>query len=198
MASLHSIDMDDPRLASDQVRYQSKAVDDPDWLASVLADQPTGVLGLVDDGHPYVVTQLFVYDPDEHAVYLHGASAGRTRRIVDATDDTSAAFTVSEMGRFIPHKVPMEFTVEYASVDAFGTLTIVTDPAEKRRILEQFMDEFAPHLESGTDYAPIARSNVDVTTVYRLDIEEWTGKRGEKPPDHPGAYTLDDVRDVEE
>ena len=185
---------DEPRVVSDEVRYRPKAVDDADWMASFLAEQPTGVLGLTDAGSPYVVTQLFVYDADEHAIYLHGASAGRTRDIIEAGEPTEAAFTVSEMGRFIPHEVPMEFTVEYASVDVFGHVTLVTDDAEKRHALESFMADFAPHLTEGEDYERISQQTMDITSVYRLDVEAWSGKRGEKDPDHPGAYDLDAVR----
>lgn len=187
-----------PRVISDKVRYQPKSVDDPEWIESFLAEQPTGVLGLVDDGLPYVVTQLFVYDEDAAAIYLHGASAGRTHTIVErGHPDTPATFTVSEMGRFIPHQVPMEFTVEYASVDVFGSIRLVEDDTEKRHALERFMTELAPHLHPGEDYEPIAEKNMDVTAVYRLDVEEWSGKRGQKDPAHPGAYTLDEVRDME-
>jgi len=189
---------EEPDVVSDEIRYQPKAVDDSEWIASFLADQPNGVLGLVGDGEPYLVTQLFVYDPDSHSLFFHGALAGRTRRIVDADGRTDAAFTVSEMGRFIPHEVPKEFTVEYASVDVFGHITLVEDPDEKRRVLELFMAEFAPHLEPDVDYAQIDRSNVEVTSVYRFDIDAWSAKRGEKPPDHPGAYELDAVRERSE
>lgn len=189
---------DEPRVISDEIRYQPKSVDDTDWIASFLAEQPAGVLGLVDEGVPYVVTQLFVYDEDEHALYLHGASAGRTHDVVERGHPaTPAAFTASEMGRFIPHEVPMEFTVEYASVDVFGPIRLVDDDAEKRHALERFMAELAPHLREGEDYERISRETMDVTAVYRLDVEEWSGKRGQKDPDHPGAYDLEEVREPE-
>lgn len=186
---------DEPQVVSDEVRYRPKAVDDADWIERFLGEQPTGVLGLVDDGAPYVVTQLYVYDPDAHAIYLHGASAGRTNDVVTRSGTTEAAFTVSEMGRFIPHEVPMEFTVEYASVDVFGPISFVEDDAEKRRALERYMAEYAPHLVEGEDYERISQQTMDVTSVYRLDVESWSGKRGQKDPDHPGAYTLEDVRE---
>lgn len=183
-----------PRNLSDEVSYRPKAADDVDWMTSFLADQPTGVLGLSDDGAPYVVTQLFVYDDTEHAISLHGASAGRTRDVIERDGTTEAAFTVSEMGRFIPHEVPMEFTVEYASVDVFGPHHLLAEDTEKRHALERFLADFAPHLDEGEDYERISQQTMDITSVYRLDVEEWSGKRGEKAPDHPGAYELDEVR----
>lgn len=88
----------------------------------------------------------------------------------------------------------MEFTVEYASVDVFGPIHRVNEDSEKRHALETFMADFAPHLSEGEDYERISQQTMDITSVYRLDVEERSGKHGEKAPDHPGAYELDEVR----
>lgn len=183
-----------PETISEEIRYAPKAVDDEEWIESFLLRRPTGVVGLVDDGAPYLVTQLYVYDPGENAVFLHGANAGKTRDIVERGDGADACLAVSETGRFIPSERPVDFTVEYASVDVFGPIGLVDDPAEKRRVLGLFMGKFAPHLEAGRDYDPIAEASVGRTSVYRIDVEAWSGKRGEKAPDHPGAYEYDEVR----
>lgn len=186
---------DGPRNVADRIRYAPKAVTDDEWIESFLAERPTGVVGLVDDGRPYVVTQLFVYDPGEAAVFLHGANAGRTRRIVESAGEADASFTTSRHGRFVPAEKPVDFTVEYESVDAFGRISLVGDPAAKRGVLEAFMAKLAPHLAPGRDYEPIADASIDRTSVYRIDVAEWSAKRGLKDPDHPGAYDLDAVRE---
>jgi nitroimidazol reductase NimA-like FMN-containing flavoprotein (pyridoxamine 5'-phosphate oxidase superfamily) len=183
-----------PTDVSDDIRYQGKAVDDPAWIPDFLAEQETGVLGLVDGDTPHLVTQLFVYDPEEGAILLHGAQDGRAHDVVDAGDRPRASFTTSEKGRYIPADQPVNFTVEYSSVVAYGAIDFCTDPAEKRRALERFMEKFAPDLTSGEDYERIAEESVDRTAVYRLDVESWSGKRGWKEPDHPGAYDLDATR----
>ena len=187
--------MDDhaPENLSEEIRYRGKAVDDDEWIAGFLAEQRSGVLGLVDGDGPHLVTQLFVYDEDAGAVFLHGAQAGRAPGVVAGGDAPRAAFTTSETGRFVPADEPVNFTVEYASVVAYGTVDLVEDAAEKRRVLERFMAKFAPHLEADEDYVEIREASVDRTAVYRLDVTSWSGKRGEKPPDHPGAYDLDAV-----
>lgn len=182
-------------MCSDEIRYSPKAVEDEAWIESFLARRPKGVLGLVDGGAPYLVTQLYVYDGDERAIYLHGANAGRTKDVVSSTGDAEACFTVSEMGRLIPAEKPVDFTVEYASVDAFGAVSLVTDPADKRRTLEAFMAKFAPQLAAGEDYEPMSEASIDRTSVYRLAVDGWSAKRGEKDPDHPGAYEYEGVRD---
>lgn len=187
------MDDTDPDVVSDTIRYQGKAVDDSEWIADFLTDGETGVLGLVDGDEPHLVTQLYVYDDETGAVYLHGAQAGRAYDVVAREGTTPGAFTVSERGRFIPAEQPVNFTVEYASVVANGTVDLIVDASEKRRVLELFMDKFAPHLSPGEDYEPIADGSVDRTAVYRFDVESWSGKRGEKAPDYPGAYDLESV-----
>jgi nitroimidazol reductase NimA-like FMN-containing flavoprotein (pyridoxamine 5'-phosphate oxidase superfamily) len=182
-----------PENVSDSIRYQGKAVGDDEEIAAFLDDHRSGVLGLVDDGQPHLVTQLFVYDETAGAIFFHGARDGRAHGIVAGGEDVAACFTTSEMGRFIPADEPVNFTVEYTSVVAYGTVGLVEDPAAKRAVLERFMAKFAPHLTPGEDYEEMTEASIDRTAVYRLDVAEWSGKRGEKAPEYPGAYDLDAV-----
>lgn len=182
-----------PEDVSDDIRYAGKAVDDPEWIPEFLAEQETGVLGLVDDDTPHLVTQLFVSDPDAGAIFLHGARAGRAHDIVEGGDGPRASFTTSEKGRYVPADEPVNFTVEYSSVVAYGVVDLLSDREAKRRVLERFMEKFAPHLTAGEDYERIAEASLDRTAVYRLDVESWSGKAGWTEPDHPDAYDLDGV-----
>ena len=183
-----------PRDVSESIRYHGKAIDDPTWIPDFLATQETGVLGLVDDDTPHLVTQLFVYDPEERSIFLHGAQGGRAHDLVAKGDQPRAAFTTSEKGRYIPADEPVNFTVEYSSVVAYGSIGFRTGREEKRDVLEQFMEKFAPQLTAGEDYEPITEESIDRTAVYRLDVESWSGKTGWKDADHPAAYDLDAIR----
>jgi nitroimidazol reductase NimA-like FMN-containing flavoprotein (pyridoxamine 5'-phosphate oxidase superfamily) len=182
-----------PEDVSDSIRYQGKAVRDSSWIPEFLTDQETGVLGLVDGDTPHLVTQLFVYDGDEGAIFMHGAQAGRAHGLVADGDQPRATFTTSEKGRYIPAEEPVNFTVEYSSVVAYGTIGLLGDDKRKRHILHQFMEKFAPQLTEGEDYEAMTDESVDRTAVYRLDVESWSGKRGWKDPERQGAYDLDSV-----
>ncbi|WP_331234176.1 pyridoxamine 5'-phosphate oxidase family protein [Natronorarus salvus] len=183
-----------PKDVSDSIRYQGKAIDDPAWIPAFLASQETGVLGLVDGDTPHLVTQLFVYDSEVNAIFLHGAQAGRAHDLIETGGEPRASFTTSEKGRYIPADEPVNFTVEYSSVVAYGSIGFVTGRKEKRRVLERFMEKFAPQLTAGEDYEEISEESVARTAVYRLDVNSWSGKEGWKDPDHPGAYDLDSIR----
>ncbi|WP_336360948.1 pyridoxamine 5'-phosphate oxidase family protein [Haladaptatus sp. ZSTT2] len=188
---------DDIENITDTIRYQGKAVSDPEWIPAFLATQKSGVIGLIDDDTPHLVTQLFVYDDEEGAIYLHGAQGGRAHDLVGAGDEPRASFTTHEMGRFIPADEPVNFTVEYSSVVAYGTISFVSAEAEKRRVLELFMDKYAPQLIPGEDYELMSEESIDRTAVYRFAVESWSGKEGWKASDHPGAYDLDAEREAE-
>ena len=183
-----------PEDVSDSIRHRGKAIDNPTWIPEFLSDQETGVLGLVDDDTPHLVTQLFVYDSDVGAIFLHGAQAGRAHDLVESRERPRASFTTSEKGRYIPADEPVNFTVEYSSVVAYGTIDFLTGREEKRRVLEQFMAKFAPQLTAGDDYEQMSVESIDRTAVYQLDVDSWSGKKGWKDPEHPGAYDLDAVR----
>jgi hypothetical protein len=73
-------------------------------------------------------------------------------------------------------------------------VTIVEDPAEAKAALQSLLDKYAPHLQPGRDYRPPVDEELARTAVYRLDIDEWSGKRKQVAPDFPGAYDYAAVR----
>lgn len=169
-----------------QVRRRDRAVADPAWIEELLRRAPVGTLATVHDGQPFVNTNLFVYDETAGAIYLHTARVGRTR--VNLGQGEPVCFTVHTMGRMLPADTALEFSVEYAGVVVFGRGAVVTDAAEARHGLELLLAKYAPHLQPGRDYRPIADPELRRTAVYRIQIEEWTGKQKRVTADFPGAY----------
>jgi nitroimidazol reductase NimA-like FMN-containing flavoprotein (pyridoxamine 5'-phosphate oxidase superfamily) len=176
------------------MRRQDRAVEDDAWIAAMLERSAVGVLATVANGQPYLNSNLFVFDGSAHAIYLHTARHGRTRSNVEANE--SVCFNVSEMGRLLPAATALEFSVEYASVTAFGRGAIVDDRAEAKRALQLLMDKYFPRLRPGRDYRAITADELDRTSVYRIAIEEWSGKRKAVEPDFPGAFHYHDRTSV--
>jgi nitroimidazol reductase NimA-like FMN-containing flavoprotein (pyridoxamine 5'-phosphate oxidase superfamily) len=137
-----------------------------------------------------VNSNLFVFDPEAHAIFLHTARTGRTRSNLEV--HPGVAFTVYEMGRLLPADEALEFSIEYGGVVVFGAARVVDDPAEAERGLQLLLDKYAPHLRPGRDYRPITEGELKRTTVMRLDIESWSGKRKVAESDFPGAYRYED------
>jgi nitroimidazol reductase NimA-like FMN-containing flavoprotein (pyridoxamine 5'-phosphate oxidase superfamily) len=172
-----------------RLRRIDRAADDR-WIRGFLAEAAVGVLATVHEGQPYVNSNIFVYDDARHAIYLHTARTGRTRENVER--DSRVAFTVYETGRLLPADEALEFSIEYGGVVVFGTARVVHDPAEAEAGLQLLLDKYAPHLRPGRDYRPITAGELERTSVFRLDIESWSGKRKYAEDDVPGAYRYED------
>jgi len=54
--------------------------------------------------------------------------------------------------------------------------------------LQLLRDKYAPHLRPGRDYSPTTPEERQRTSVYRIAIEEWSGRRKQVEPDFPGAF----------
>lgn len=160
-----------------QVRRSDRAVHEETWMQHFLQQAAAATLATVHEGQPFLNTNLFVYDAEQHCVYIHTARVGRTRANVE--QDPRAAFTVMEMGRLLPADEALEFSVEYAGITLFGTVRVIEDDAEATRALQMMLDKYSPHLRPEHDYRPPMPEELLRTTVMRLDIAEWSGKKKE-------------------
>jgi uncharacterized protein len=166
-------------------RRADRAVDDESWIVAMLERAPYGCLATEYEGQPFINTNLFVYDRTAHAIYLHTARKGRTRTNVE--QNGRVCFSVSEMGRLLPADVALEFSVEYRGVVVFGQATIVGDAAEATTALQLLLDKYFGHLQPGQDYRPPVPDELKRTSVIRLSIDSWSGKKKEVEA-FPGAF----------
>ena len=165
------------------MRRKDRRLDASDWQHRLLAMTAYGTLATVHEGQPVIHGNIFWHDPAANAIYLHQARVGRLRAVVDL-GPAPATFMASDIGRVVPNYTPLEFSVEYASVIAYGTIAAVSDLDEARSALEGLMTKYAPQLEAGRDYDPMPISDIRQTTVLRLAINELVGKHNVKPADY--------------
>lgn len=175
-------------------RLSERAVTDEAWLKAMLHSAPFGSLGMVQADQPYVKPTLFAYDETSQVIYFHGALEGRTRLTLE--QHPRVCFSVSQLGRLLPADSAMEFSIEFSSVMVFGQVRIV-EGETARTGLQLILDKYFSTLKSGQDYEPITPEAVQITSVYSLSIESWSGKAHHAAPDYPGAfyYQHPDVRD---
>lgn len=171
--------------AATRVRREDRAVTDDDWMVHFLEQAAVGVLATAHDQQPFLNSNLFAYDAQQHVIYIHTARVGRTRSVVE--QNPQAAFSVMQMGRMLPAEQALEFSVEYAGITAFGMVTIVEDEAEATHALQIMLDKYAPHLQAGADYRPPVPEELARTSVFRMSISEWSGKKKEVDA-FPGAF----------
>jgi nitroimidazol reductase NimA-like FMN-containing flavoprotein (pyridoxamine 5'-phosphate oxidase superfamily) len=171
-------------LPINQVRRSDRAMEDA-WIIEMLHRAPYAALATVHDGQPFINTNLFVYDQAAYAIYTHTGRYGRTRANVEAGE--RVCFSVSEIGRVLPADEALEFGVEYAGVTVFGSASII-EGAEAEHALQMLLDKYAPHLKPGRDYRATTPDELKRTSVYRIAIDSWSGKRMQAEPDFPGAF----------
>jgi hypothetical protein len=156
------------------MRRSDRAGADEEWIKALLRRAPIGVLATV------------------HAIYFHTARMGRTRANVESTEQV--CFSVYEMGRLLPADTALEFSVEYASVVIFGRATRIDDAQQAATALYNLLHKYAPRLQPARDYRPIVPGKLVRSSVYRLAIEEWSGKQKAVPENFPGAYTYESAQ----
>jgi nitroimidazol reductase NimA-like FMN-containing flavoprotein (pyridoxamine 5'-phosphate oxidase superfamily) len=180
-------DMSEPAPAEwTDVRRRDRQVTDDDWVRDFLRSAPAGTLATVANGQPFVNMNIFVYNEPDHAIYMHTARTGRTRMNVEG--DERVCFSVNEMGRLLPADTALEMSVEYSGVIVFGRAAVVEDEAEAERALNLLLAKYFPHLKSGRDYRAITPDELARTSVYRIRIDAWSGKRKAVAADFPGAF----------
>ncbi len=168
-----------------KIRRHDRATDEA-WIRDFMLRAPMGTMASVHEGQPFLVTRNFAYDPERHAVYMHGAKKGRTIENIQA--DPKVCFTASEMGRLLPDERAMEFSVEFAGVVVFGNIYLVTNPVEAKHGLQLLCDKYFPHLKPDVDYESTTDTDLKITAVFRIDIESWSGKQKKVADDFPGAF----------
>jgi hypothetical protein len=168
------------------VRRTDRAVDDNAWIVDFLRRAPMAQLATVHDGQPFINSNLFAYDEAAHVVYMHSAPVGRTRSNVEA--DERACLSVSEMGRLLPSHEALTMSVEYDGVAIFGGAHVLSEEVEREHGLRLILDKYFPHLAYGADYRAITPDELTRTTVYRIDIDAWSGKRKRVDDEFVGAF----------
>ncbi len=179
--------MHTPSIKINQPTRKDRAKDES-WIKAFLHRVPFGALATEHDGQPFVKPTSFVYAEQENSIYIHGALVGRMHTNLETNPRVS--FCVAEMGRLLPADTAMEVGVDYASVVVFGQAELLTDADQARHGLQLLLDRYFPQRKPGVDYREIQPHELDITSVYRIKIESWSGKEDRARPDFPGAFTF--------
>jgi nitroimidazol reductase NimA-like FMN-containing flavoprotein (pyridoxamine 5'-phosphate oxidase superfamily) len=80
----------------------------------------------------------------------------------------------------LPSNVALELSLQFRSVVVFGTARLVTDPVEARRVLYGLIQKYFPLMKAGQEFREITEKELRSTSVYAIQIEEWSGKENWK------------------
>ncbi|AWN24633.1 pyridoxamine 5'-phosphate oxidase family protein [Deinococcus irradiatisoli] len=182
----------DPRTRNPALGRRPLNRRDDAWIRDLLARLHLcriSTLWQGEDGEafPFINPTSFVYRPATHDLVYHSNRAGRLRANTEQVQ--RAAFEASEMGRFLPSNDPLELSVQYRSVVAFGAVRLLSGE-DARQALYDLCAHVFPQLRPGVELQPISDGQLERTSVYALQIEQWSGKENwaeaaEQTPDWP-------------
>ncbi len=161
-------------------RLPKRAAYDAATVTAVLDAGVVAHLGFIEDGQPYVIPTLYARVGD--AVYVHGSPASRAMRVLAA--GTPVCLAVTHLDGFVLARSAFHHSVNYRSAVVLGRARAVTDPAEKRRALEAFMERLTPG--RWAEVRPPDERELGATALARLDLTEASVKlRAGGPVDDP-------------
>jgi nitroimidazol reductase NimA-like FMN-containing flavoprotein (pyridoxamine 5'-phosphate oxidase superfamily) len=148
------------------------------WIRAFLHKGQVAHIATVSDRQPFITPTSYYFDEPGHRIIFHSNITGRLRANIDHNARVCAE--VSEMGRYLPSNVSLEFGVQFRSVIVFGEAYVLHDREEQRRLLHLLIAKYFAPMELGKDYRPATDQEVKRTAVYELRIESWSGKENWK------------------
>lgn len=156
------------------VRRKEYAQDD-EWIREFLAGAQIGHVATRWEEQPFITPMTFWYDEESNKIYFHSSLTGRLRDNSERYE--RVCFEASELGKALPSNVASEFGIQYASVVAFGKISVLQQgDEEKRKALYGLIRKYFPAMEPGKHYRPITDKELNSTCVYAISIDSWSGK----------------------
>jgi hypothetical protein len=147
---------------------------DDAWIKGFLKTAAYCTVGTSWDDLPFLNPTAFWYDEARHRILFHSNASGRVR--ANIKHNPRVCVSVQEMGRFLPSNAPLEVSVQYRGVVIFGTARVIDDPQETRTALQGLLVKYFPKLRIGAEFQPISETDLRRTSVYEIQIGEWSGK----------------------
>jgi nitroimidazol reductase NimA-like FMN-containing flavoprotein (pyridoxamine 5'-phosphate oxidase superfamily) len=178
-----------PGPASERVRLRrrrERGSHDRALIDAILDEALIAHLGIADErGQPFVIPTLHARHGD--LVYVHGSSASRTLRALDA--GTPACLTVSLLDGLVLARAAMHHSANYRSVMLLGDARSVVEPTEKLVALEAIVEHIVPG--RWAEARPPSENELKATSLLALGIEEASAKvRSGAPQDDEEDYRL--------
>ena len=128
-------------------------------------------LAFAVENEPYIVPVSFGYDGN--SLFFHTATSGRKIEFLEANNRVCFEFERNVRLQRNP-EVSCKWSFAFESVIGYGTVSELTDPAEKTRGIDQIMLHY-----SGKRWE-LTASLLTRTRVWKILIESVTGKRAEE------------------
>lgn len=156
------------------MRRHDREITDPEKIARIMEDCHCCRLGFCDEDRAYIVPLNFGHavENGKHVFYFHSAQEGRKIDLIRRTG--RASFEMDTGFRLNAAEQACGWSAAFQSIIGEGAVTFVEAPEEKRRALDRIMAHYTG--KTGWDYPD---GMVDVTCIFRLEVEELACKEHE-------------------
>lgn len=182
--------MNDNKLTD--IRRKDRLVIDEEWVKDILRYEPFCVVGTADDKQPFLRPTAFYYHEQDHAIYIHGAHEGRG--FGNLRDNNLVSLCLYVTGRMRGNSRAFDFFQEHAGVIVFGHSEEIKDNDKKHAIMQSIFEKHTPHLKANIDYEPASQEEIDSTSIFRIEIDDWTGKMKWTDVEPEFSFYYEDVR----
>lgn len=159
---------------ANELRQTQNACDDA-WITDFLLRAQVGYIATRWDDQPFITPINFWFDKSQKEIYFHTYIEGRLRANIER--HPRVCFAASETGSLLTSNKASGFSIQYASVMVFGTVSVLVDDEAKERSLYGLITKYFPNMYAGEHYRPLLKDELKKTAVYGLHIESWSGKR---------------------
>lgn len=174
------------------IRRKDRLVQDEDWIKDMLRFEPYCTVATAVNNQPFIRPSAFYYSEVDNAIYIHGAQRGRGFDNLKVNNNVCLCVYVT--GKMRGHVRAFDFFLEQAGVIVFGQAFVVEDNQKKQEVMQALFEKHVPQLIPFEDYEPASQSEIDQTTVYRIDIEAWSGKMKWTDEEPSFYFDYEDVR----
>src|SRR5499425_1137564 len=152
------------------VREPQRGVYDRESIYKILDEAFVCHVGFSLDGQPYVIPTMFARVVD--SIYFHGSAASRMLR--GAAGGVPVCITVTLLDGLILTRSVFNHSMNYRSVVALGTATLIGDPPEKLAALHAFTEKLIPG--RWQDARQPNEQELKATSILKLPLTEVSAK----------------------
>jgi nitroimidazol reductase NimA-like FMN-containing flavoprotein (pyridoxamine 5'-phosphate oxidase superfamily) len=152
---------------------------DDEWIRAFLREAKVGhIASARRNGQLFLNPSTFWFDEANHQIIFHSNVVGRIRSNIE--NNSKVCFEASELGKLLPSNVALEFSLQFRSVIIFGNARLISDAEEARRVMYSLIHKYFPAMTAGKEFREITDKELKRTSIYAIQIEEWSGKENWK------------------
>jgi nitroimidazol reductase NimA-like FMN-containing flavoprotein (pyridoxamine 5'-phosphate oxidase superfamily) len=152
------------------VREPHRGSHDREAIYKILDEGFVCHVGFSTDGQPYVIPTMFARVGD--AIYFHGSAASRMLRHLSA--GAAVCVTVTLIDGLVLARSVFNHSMNYRSVVALGTATLIEESEEKLQALRAFTEKILPG--RWNEARQPNEKELKATSILRLPLTEVSAK----------------------